>query len=145
MKRGVMSKQFTERSVMLSDMNAMHLAEFMIMEYPDNPHKWVKCIPFYGMYVLPISDPINSISPGMIMPDTSFLGYIVTVARASQKLPAPYKMYPIGASNYIELNLMPGMHAKDIATLTNFNLEMIRDFYKSFFVVNTDDEWSGWV
>jgi len=127
------------------DMTAQQIAEFLMLQNDEyeRPQKWVKVIPYYGMhetYRQSPNDPI-ALMAGIIMPDVSFLGYIATVIRHTKNAQWYYQMRSMSlkGNDYAMVNLMPsGVKASEIAKLTGYDIEMVRDFYRDYFVVDSE-------
>lgn len=121
-------------SIFLTNYSAETIAEFMLLK--DHEYNVVKCIPFYGMHEIyrrQMNNPIV-IMPGMLMPENTFLGYIANVI--IQTATDPKMLYTMTSTD-IHLKLTKGMSARDIATLTGFELKKVQEFYKMYFVVDT--------
>jgi len=142
----VMGERIHDRSIGLVNANMEIIAEFMLFHDTESDYGWVKCVPYYGLmkqWEKNVADPVSApIQAGMMLPVSSFLGYIATVARVGEIYPSglEYGMQNIDGGEYIRVRLLPGIRASDIAKLTGWPIEMIRDFYKDFFVVNTEEK-----
>jgi hypothetical protein len=129
-------------TITLINMNGENLCEYLVLDNPNEAsvQPWVKCIPFFGMHEMYRMEPSNQIAvqAGMVMPASSFLGYIAMIIRNTRNAAYPYEMASYGA-NYVRLKLIQPMNAKEIAQLTQFPLEMVKDYYRSHFIVDVTE------
>jgi hypothetical protein len=134
-----------DREIELTDVNGQVMAIFLMLENDAQPReKWVKGIPTFSMYEAMRHDMSSQIIvyPGMIMPDTLFLGYLAKVVYQSERERLTewhYQMRTVNSNTYHQLTLRRGMSTQDIANLTGYDLEKVRDFYRDYFIVNGDD------
>lgn len=147
-REGERQMQIYEHSIHLMDVNGEIFAEFMVMRDYDTPsQKWIKCIPFFGMFSLNKIEPNNPIvrQNGETMQPEGFLGYIANVIRfTSDKIypHAYFTMRTVGSTkdhSYVTINLINGIKASEIAKLTGFDPEMVRAFYEQYFVVSASE------
>lgn len=133
-----------EREIQLLDGTNSVMAEFLMLMNDEHeyPQKWVKCIPTWTMFETMRADMSTqlAIQPGMTMPDLSFLGYITMVIREGMKLSDGwhYVMRTIGTGKYVHVLLKNGVMASEIADLTGYEPQKVKDFYREFFVVNAE-------
>lgn len=129
-----------DRQVMLVNPWGENIAQFWIVTNDAYDQKWVHCFPYASMHEMMRHDISNQVlvMDGMQMPDLSFLGYIAQVARVTQQLPAwQYEMRSM-SGDYHRVLLRQGMSAKEISDLTGFDLQKVKDYYRDYFVVNTE-------
>jgi hypothetical protein len=131
-----------DRTILLQNLVNENIAEFLLCS--DEGYSYVKCIPYFGMFEMYRQDAsdIVIVYPGMIMPDKTFLGYISNLARfpALRAGVYPYHMGSGHLGQYTQVIIREGMYASEIADLTGYPLEMVRDFYKDYFVVKIKEE-----
>lgn len=125
-----------DQTILMSDINSENVCEFLIFRNEDEPpQKWVKAIPYYGMHEMykhNVSNPAV-VFGGMLMPQETFLGYIANLTR--NPIDKERGFYWQMQNQSHRVTIRPGMSAKDIAQLTGFDLQKVKDFYRDFFVV----------
>lgn len=129
------------RSILLLDLNMEDMIEFEIMRDTESDYEWVKTILFTGafqMFAKNVTHPLMT-WPGSTMPRDSFLGYIAMSIKwgKDQGIPYPWQMRSTGpdVTNYVQMNLSPGVSCKQVAELTGWPIDHIREFYKDYLVI----------
>jgi hypothetical protein len=117
-----------------------NIAQFQIQGNLEDPdvRDWVQAFPYFGMHEIYRQNAGNPIvlMDGMMMPETSFLGYLINVVIETERQKQYY--CEIRSDNGDRLILRQGMDAKEIAKLTGWDIEMIRMYYRNYFVVKVD-------
>jgi hypothetical protein len=128
-----------ERTIMLSDVNMENIAEIQIFSN-DAGEKWVKAFPYASMHEMmrmDMSNPILLMDGVQYMPQM-FLGYIAQVIRYTMDTGGHFFTMTLRDGpdgTYTVVRLLQGVSSKEIAALTGFDLQMVRDFYSDYFVV----------
>ena len=125
-------------------MNGEIMAEFLLFKDSENDYNWVKVIPYIGAtmeYIRNTAHPIwGMLMPGMQMTQDGFLGLITICATEGKKSTPGYEltMQSADGKTYFQIRLRPGVKASDISGLTGWPIKYIRQFYKDYFVIDTE-------
>ena len=122
-------------TIFLADVNRCHLAQFI-----DVGHGQILGFPTtagFSLYQRDVGDP-RWVPPGILMTPEGFLGFLARVAATDKGDGTHCTVYTSGGPAYSEVHLTRTMKAGDLAKLTGYDIDEVRQFLREHLTFGDD-------